>query len=77
MLVICVVKSGAGTSSERQKRKLLGGSGGTPPQEILKIRVPKMAISCNWCSFSTCFTSHLFVICRNHGMKIKILLGIG
>ena len=23
-------------------------------------------------SFSTCFTSHLFVICMNHGIKIKI-----
>ena len=23
------------------------------------------------------FTSHLFVICRNHSMKIKIILGIG
>ena len=31
----------------------------------------------NSCSFSTCFTSHLFVICWNHGMKIKILLVIG
>ena len=30
----------------------------------------------NSCSFSTCFMSHLFVICRNYGMKIKILLGI-
>ena len=31
----------------------------------------------NSCSFSTYFMSHLFVICRNHGMKIRILLGIG
>ena len=27
----------------------------------------------NSCSFSTCFTSHSYVICWNHGMKIKIL----
>ena len=54
-----------------------GGLGGMPPQKFLKIRVSKMAISCNSCSFSTCFTSHLFVICRNHGMKIKIRLEIG
>ena len=77
MLVICVVKSATGASSERQRRELLGGSGGMPPQKFLKIRVSKMAISCNSCSFSICFTSHLFVICRNHGMKIKTFLGIG
>ena len=77
MLVICVVKSAAGASIEHWRSKLLGGSGGMPPQKFLKIRVSKMTISCNLCSFSTCFTSHLFVICRNHGTKIKTFLGIG
>ena len=70
MLVICVVKSTAGANSKHRRCKLLGGSGRMLPQKFLKIKVSKMAISCNACSFSTCFTSHLFVICRNHGMKI-------